>query len=314
MENKRILVTGGSGFVGSALVPVLKQYYTEVFAPSHQKYDLVDRYDVYYMYDGFKPHIVIHLAAKVGGIGANSQNPGSFFYENAIMGLHMIEMARIFNVEKFVNLCTICAYPKFTPVPFLEKDLWNGYPEETNAPYGIAKKSLIVMLQAYRTQYGLNGISLMPTNLYGPEDNFSPSTSHVIPALIKKIVEAKNNNQKEVLVWGDGSASREFLYIDDCVRAIALATKYYNEPEPVNVGTGNEISIADLVTTICDIVDFRGNIVWDSSKPNGQPRRCLNVQSAAIKFGFTAKMQLVDGLRKTIKWYTKSLQKNSTSA
>jgi GDP-L-fucose synthase len=254
--------------------------------------------------------IIIHLAARVGGIGFNQKNPGTLFYDNIIMGAQLIEAARLAKVEKFVQIGTVCAYPKFTPPPFREEDLWNGYPEETNAPYGIAKKSLLVMAQAYRQQYGMNIIYLLPVNLYGPKDNFDLESSHVIPALIRKFVEATEKGQKEVEVWGTGQASREFLYVEDAAEAITLATEQYNKAEPVNLGTGKEIKIKDLVTLIARLTDFDGQIIWNTSKPDGQPRRCLDTSRAKLEFGFEAKTSFVEGLQKTIEWYRQNLLKS----
>ena len=255
------------------------------------------------MYAQMSPTVVIHLAAEVGGIGANQENPGRFFYANMAMGLHLIEHARRLRLKKFVQIGTICAYPKFTPVPFKEEDLWNGYPEETNAPYGIAKKALLVMLQGYRQQYGLNGIFLLPVNLYGPGDNFDPKSSHVIPALIRKFVSAKRRGDKQVEVCGTGSPSREFLYVEDCARGIALAVQKYDAPDPVNLGAGFEITIRDLVEKIQTLVGYAGELVWDTSKPDGQPRRCLDTTKAAQLFGFRAEMDFTEGLRRTIDWW-----------
>jgi GDP-L-fucose synthase len=254
-------------------------------------------------FDDGQPDIVIHLAAKVGGIGINAEKPGEFFYENLIMGVQLMEIARRRNVQKFVAIGTVCAYPKFTPVPFKEEDLWNGYPEETNAPYGLAKKMLLVQAQAYRKQYGFNAIYLLPANLYGPGDNFDPRSSHVIPALIKKCIDAKERGEDHIVVWGTGRASREFLYVADAARAIVLAAERYNSPEPVNIGSGREITIKDLVTLIAELTGFTGQIVWDTSKPDGQPRRCLDTSRAEREFGFRATTDLREGLRKTIDWY-----------
>jgi GDP-L-fucose synthase len=255
------------------------------------------------LFEGQRPEVVIHLAAVVGGIGANRANPGSFFYANAIMGIQLIEAARRYGVEKTVVLGTICAYPKFTPVPFREEDLWNGYPEETNAPYGVAKKALLVQCQAYREQYGMNAIFLLPVNLYGPGDNFDPESSHVIPALIRKCVEAVESGRPEIVCWGDGSPTREFLYVEDCAEAIVLATERYDKPDPVNVGSGREISIRDLTEKIAALTGFEGRIAWDTSQPNGQPRRCLDVTRAEREFGFRASTDFDEGLRQTIAYY-----------
>jgi len=258
------------------------------------------------LYSDLRPDVVIHLAARVGGIGANRENPGLFFYENLIMGLLLLEYARRSGVEKFVTIGTICSYPKFTPVPFKEEDLWDGYPEETNAPYGIAKKALLVQSQAYRQQYGLNAIYLLPVNLYGPGDNFDPETSHVIPALIRKCLEGKATECREIVCWGDGSPTREFLYVEDCAEAIVLAMEKFNSSQPINIGTGEEIRIAELASLICELTGFKGQIIWDSSKPNGQPRRCLDTKRAWEELGFRARTSLREGLRKTIDWYINS--------
>lgn len=255
------------------------------------------------MYEDARPEVVIHLAAVVGGIGANRENPGRFFYENLVMGVELMEQARQRGIEKFVAVGTVCAYPKFTPVPFKEDDLWIGYPEETNAPYGLAKKMLLVQAQAYRQQYGLNAIYLLPVNLYGPRDSFDPAKSHVIPALIKKCIDAADNRQSHIEVWGTGEASREFLFVEDCARAIALATQHYDKPDPVNLGAGREVNIRDLVELIANLTGFKGEIVWDRSKPDGQPRRALDVSRAEREFGFRAATGFVEGLRKTIDWY-----------
>jgi GDP-L-fucose synthase len=275
----------------------------EVFVVRKRDYDLVRGDDVERLYYDARPDVVIHLAAVVGGIGANQQNPGRFFYENIMMGVQLIEGARIRQVEKFVQIGTICAYPKYTPVPFNESELWNGYPEETNAPYGVAKKALLVGCEAYRDQYGLNAIYLLPVNLYGPGDNFDPSSSHVIPALIKKCLDAVEAGDSTIEVWGTGSPTREFLYVDDAAEAIALATEQYSGREPVNLGSGQEISIAELAATIAAETGFEGEIIWDSSRPNGQPRRALDVSRAQSLFGFRARTSFREGLRRTIDWY-----------
>ena len=301
--DKRVLVTGGSGFLGSFGVDKLNQRgCRHVFVPRSKDYDLRDRDSVIRVYTDAKPQFVIHLAAVVGGIGANRANPGKFYYDNAIMGLELMEYGRQFGVEKFVALGTICAYPKFTPVPFKE-DLWNGYPEETNAPYGLAKKMMLVQAQAYRAQYGFNAIFLLPVNLYGPGDNFDPETSHVIPAMIRKFVEAKKSRNSEVILWGDGSPTREFLYVEDAAEGIVLAAERYNGEEPVNLGSGQELSIRDLANIIAEEVGFIGKIVWDSTKPNGQPRRCLDTTRAREWFQFEAETPFRQGLRKTIAWH-----------
>jgi GDP-L-fucose synthase len=301
---KNIVVTGGNGFLGSHLVEELRSSGCEnVLAPRSLEYDLRRPEVVSRLYDNMRPDVVIHLAAVVGGIGANRENPGSFFYDNLMMGIEMMEQARRRGVEKFVAVGTVCAYPKFTPVPFKEDDLWTGYPEETNAPYGLAKKMLLVQAQAYRQQYGFNAIYLLPVNLYGPRDSFDPARSHVIPALIKKCLDAVENGARIIEVWGTGSASREFLYVSDCARAILLAAQQYNKADPVNIGSGREITIRELTSLIADLTEFKGEISWDSSKPDGQPRRCLNVARAEGEFGFRAKTEFVEGLRTTIHWY-----------
>ena len=302
--DKRVLVTGGSGFLGSFGVDKLNQRgCRHVFVPRSKDYDLRDRDSVTRVYTDAKPQFVIHLAAVVGGIGANRANPGKFYYDNAIMGLELMEYGRQFGVDKFVALGTICAYPKFTSVPFKEEDLWNGYPEETNAPYGLAKKMMLVQAQAYRAQYGFNAIFLLPVNLYGPGDNFDPETSHVIPAMIRKFVEAKKSRNSEVILWGDGSPTREFLYVEDAAEGIVLAAERYNGEEPVNLGSGQELSIRDLANMIAEEVGFIGKIVWDSTKPNGQPRRCLDTTRAREWFQFEAETPFRQGLRKTIAWH-----------
>ena len=304
LKNKKIIVTGGAGFLGKFVVKKLEERgFSNIFVPVIEEYDLRKLNDIKRLYKEVSADIVIHLAAIVGGIGANRENPGSFFYDNLIMGIQLMEEARLSGIEKFVALGTICAYPKFTPVPFKEENLWNGYPEETNAPYGLAKKMLLVQSQAYRKQYNFNSIYLLPVNLYGPGDNFDPKSSHVIPALIKKFYEAKINNLDEVIVWGTGNATREFLYVEDCAEAIVLATEKYNKPEPVNIGAGFEISIKDLANKIKDIIGFNGKIVWDKTKPDGQPRRCLDTTRAEKEFGFKAKTNFEEGLKKTIEWY-----------
>jgi len=303
---ERIVVTGGEGFLGRYVQAELKRRGAEekhLLVPKIEDYDLTQPADVDRMYDDMQPTVVIHLAAEVGGIGANRENPGRFFYANLAMGLHLIEQARLRGIKKFVQIGTICAYPKFTPVPFQEEDLWNGYPEETNAPYGVAKKSLLVMLHAYRQQYGLNGIFLLPVNLYGPGDNFDPRSSHVIPALIRKFIEAGNRGEKQVICWGTGAASREFFYVEDCAHGIVLATQRYDEPEPVNLGAGFEITIKDLAEKIKTMTGFEGEIVWDASQPDGQPRRRLDVTRAKEAFGFEAQMPFDEGLQRTIEWY-----------
>ncbi len=306
LTQQRIVVTGGAGFLGRHLQNELKARGVDeenILIPHIEDYDLTREADVVRMYDDMEPTAVIHLAAEVGGIGANRDNPGRFFYANMAMGLHLIEHARIRELEKFVQVGTICAYPKFTPVPFKEEDLWNGYPEETNAPYGVAKKALLVMLQAYRDQYGLDGIYLLPVNLYGPGDNFDLQTSHVIPALIRKFIEAKDRGDATVEVWGTGSASREFFYVEDAARGIVMATEHYESSEPVNLGAGFEITIKDLAEKIREMTGFEGEIAWDTSKPDGQPRRCLDVTRAKEQFGFEAEVNFEEGLRRTIDGY-----------
>ncbi len=301
---KRICVTGGAGFLGTHLIQDIKvRGATQIFIPTIEEYNLVDPDAISKMLDISEPDIIIHLAAHVGGIGANREHPAEFFYDNLMMGVQLLHQAYERGVEKFVAIGTVCAYPKFTPVPFKEDDLWIGYPEETNAPYGLAKKMLLVQSQAYREQYGYNSIFLLPVNLYGPGDNFDPKSSHVIPALIRKCVEAKENGDREIIVWGDGSPTREFIYVSDVARGIALATELYNESEPVNIGSGFEISIKDLVEKIAEITGFDGELVWDTSKPNGQPRRALDTSRAKEKFGFVASTDFELGLRNTIDWF-----------
>jgi len=309
-KGRRVLVTGGAGFLGSFIVEKLKrQGCQNIFVPRSKDYNLVEMEAVKKLYRDTQPDIVIHLAAKVGGIGANQENPGEFFYDNLMMGVQLMEEGRKFGIEKFVALGTICCYPKFTPVPFKEENLWNGYPEETNAPYGLAKKMLLVQSRAYRKQYGFNSIFLMPVNLYGPRDNFDPKSSHVIPALIKKCFDAIKENKNEIVVWGTGNATREFLYVEDATEGIMLATEKYDKPEPVNLGAGFEISIKDLVELIAKLTGFKGKIIWDTTKPDGQPRRCLNTAKAEKEFGFKAKTSLGEGLRKTINWYLHNKEK-----
>jgi GDP-L-fucose synthase len=304
---KRVTVTGGAGFLGSFVVAELKSRGCEnIFVPRSSEYDLVEMESVKRLYRDARPDVVIHLAARVGGIGANRENPGKFFYDNLLMGTQLIEQARLSNVEKLVAIGTVCAYPKFAPVPFREEDLWSGYPEETNAPYGLAKKMLLVQSQSYRAQYGLNSIFLVPVNLYGPGDNFDLQSSHVIPALIRKCIDAKQSGSHEIVCWGDGTPTREFLYVADCAEAIVLAAEKYDQSQPVNIGTGKEISIKDLTELISELTGFDGRVVWDKSKPNGQPRRCLDVSRAKDLFGFVAKTGLRSGLEKTIEWYVGS--------
>ena len=304
LSRKRICVTGGAGFLGSFVVEALgRRGASEIFVPRRRDYDLTRESDIERLFDDARPEILIHLAAVVGGIGANRLNPGRFFYENAIMGIQLIEAARQRGVEKTVVAGTICSYPKFTPVPFREEELWNGYPEETNAPYGVAKKALLVQCQSYRQQYGMNAIFLMPVNLYGPRDNFDLESSHVIPALIRKCLEAREAREPRIVCWGDGSPTREFLYVEDAAEALATAAERYDGAEPVNLGSGVEISIRELVEMIARVCEFRGEIVWDASKPNGQPRRRLDTTRAAEWFGFRARTGLEEGIRKTVAWY-----------
>ena len=303
-KNKNVTVTGGSGFLGSYVVKKLEERgCRNIFVPRSKDYDLVYYQACEKVYEDSRPDIVIHLAAKVGGIGANRENPGKFFYENLMMGVQMMDLGRRAGIEKFVAIGTICAYPKFTPVPFKEEDLWNGYPEETNAPYGLAKKMLLVQSQAYRQQYGFNAIYLLPVNLYGPGDNFDPKSSHVIPALIKKCLDAIANKSKEITVWGSGKPTREFLYMEDAAEGILLASEKYNKPDPVNLGAGFEISIKDLVSLIAKLTDFKGRVLWDPSMPDGQPKRMLDTSRAEKEFGFKASIELEEGLRRTVDWY-----------
>jgi GDP-L-fucose synthase len=304
LTNKRIVVTGGAGFLGTVLIRRLRERGCKhIYIPLIEEFDLTKPEAVERLFDQQRPEIIFHLAAEVGGIGANLANPGRYFYANLAMGLHLIEASRVHGLEKFVQVGTICAYPKFAAVPFREEDLWNGYPEETNAPYGIAKKALLVMLQAYRQQYGLNGIYLLPVNLYGPGDNFDPRTSHAIPALIRKCVDAQNRGESEIVAWGTGRATREFFYVEDCAEGLILAAEKYDGPEPVNLGAGFEISIADLVEKIRELTGFSGTVRWDHSKPDGQPRRRLDVSKARELFGFQAKTDFDTGLKNTIDWY-----------
>ncbi|MFH1247958.1 MAG: GDP-L-fucose synthase [Candidatus Omnitrophota bacterium] len=311
LKNKRILVTGGEGFLGKHLVAKLKERgCRNIFIPRSQDYDLVQMGCVKKVYKDAKPDIVIHLAARVGGIGTNKENPAKFFYDNLMMGAQMMEIGRRTGIEKFVAIGTICSYPKFTPVPFKEENLWDGYPEETNAPYGLAKKMLLVQSQAYRQQYDFNSIFLLPVNLYGQGDNFNPKSSHVIPALIKKCIDAQRGlspkgTVPEIIVWGTGKPTREFLYVEDAAEAIILATQKYNKSEPVNLGAGFEITIKDLVKLIAKLTGFEGKIIWDKTKPDGQPRRCLDITRAQREFGFKAKINFREGLKRTIYWYKK---------
>jgi GDP-L-fucose synthase len=301
---KKVVVTGGAGFLGQFVVERLKQYPgVQVTVPRSNQYDLTRETNVKRLLTDADPDLVIHLAAVVGGIGHNQKNPGRFFYDNQMMGVQLIEQSRLHGVKKFVAIGTVCAYPKFTPTPFKEDDIWNGYPEETNAPYGLAKKMMLVQSQAYREQYGFNSIFLLPANLYGPGDNFDLETSHVIPALIRKCVDARDSGEKFIEAWGSGQVSREFLYVEDCAEGILRATALYNEAEPVNLGSGNEVVIKDLVETIARLTRFKGEIRWRSDRPDGQPRRQLNTSRAFEKFGFRASTSLEDGLKRTIEWY-----------
>jgi len=304
LQRKRILVTGGGGFLGSHLLDALAaRGCRSVAAPRRSECDLTDAAAVEHLFENVKPEVVIHAAAVVGGIGANRLNPGRFFYENALMGIHLIEAARRFGAQKTVVLGTICAYPKFTPVPFSENDLWNGYPEETNAPYGIAKKAMLVQCQAYRDQYGMNAVYLLPVNLYGPRDNFHPESSHVIPALIRNCADAVANRSERIVCWGDGTPTREFLFVRDAAEGIVAATEHYDGRAPVNLGSGHEVSIRQLATMVARLTGFTGTIEWDASQPNGQPRRSLDTSRAASAFGFRARTSLDDGLRETVAWH-----------
>jgi len=307
LASQRILVTGGSGFLGRRVVANLEaRGCNSVTVARSADYDLVQQDAVKQLLKDARPSVIIHLAAVVGGIGANRNNPGKFFYDNLMMGVQLMEQARLAAVQKFVAIGTICAYPKFTPIPFHEEDLWSGYPEETNAPYGLAKKMLLVQAQAYRQQYDFNAVYLLPVNLYGPGDNFDPESSHVIPALIRKCVEARNSGAPAISVWGDGSASREFLFVDDAAEAIVLAAERYDDPEPVNVGAGFEITIRDLVHLMAELTGFDGRVEFDTSMPNGQPRRCVDTERAAASFGFRARTDFREGLRQTIDWFEQS--------
>ena len=304
LADKRIAITGGTGFLGSQVVKKLEEQGCQnIFVPGSKDYNLVENEAVKRFYQDARPDVVIHLAAVVGGIGANRENPGKFFYDNLMMGVQMVEQGRLFGVEKLTIIGTICAYPKFTPVPFHEDRLWDGYPEETNAPYGLAKKMLLVQSQAYREQYGFNSIYLLPVNLYGPGDNFDPGSSHVIPALIKKVFDARDKNEKRIVAWGTGKATREFLYVEDAAEGVVLATEKYSKSDPVNLGAGFEISIKDLVELICELTGFDGEVEWDTSKPDGQPRRCLDTSRAEREFGFRASTDFREGLKRTIEWY-----------
>ena len=304
LGGKRILVTGGAGFLGRQVCRELATHDpAAMIAPRSAQFDLRKRDAIDALLSECAPDVVVHLAAVVGGIGANRLNPGRFFYENAIMGIELMEASRVFGVKKFVAVGSVCAYPKHTVPPFKEDDLWNGYPEETNAPYGLAKKMLLVQAQAYRQQYGLNAITLFPVNLYGPGDNFNLESSHVIPALIRKAIDARHSGETEIEIWGSGAATREFLFVRDAARAIVLAAELYDEPEPVNIGTGHEITIRDLANLICEICGFEGKLTWNAAKPDGQPRRCLDTARAKKAFGFTASTSLRDGLIETMRWY-----------
>jgi GDP-L-fucose synthase len=308
--DKRIVVTGGAGFLGSHLSRQLQERGgMQIFIPRSKDYDLCNKEAINTFLKKTRPHVILHLAAVVGGIGANRQHPGKFFYDNAMMGIQLIEQARRFGIEKFVCVGTVCAYPKFTPTPFKEEDLWNGYPEETNAPYGLAKKMLLVQLQAYRQEYGFPGIYVVPVNLYGPRDNFDLETSHVIPAFIRKFVEAKQGDESTVVAWGSGEATREFLYVEDAAEGILLAAEHYDQPEPVNLGSGQEIKIRELAGLIQDLTDFHGDLTWDTRRPDGQPRRCLDTTRAWQAFGFRAQTPLQEGLRQTIQWYISHRQR-----
>jgi GDP-L-fucose synthase len=304
LADKRVTVTGGAGFLGRHVVQKLKERRChDIFVPRSRDYDLVRMDAVQKLYADAGPDIVIHLAARVGGIGANMRNPGTFLYDNLMMGLQLMEQGRLHGIEKFVAIGTVCAYPKFTSVPFREDDIWNGYPEETNAPYGLAKKMLLAQSQAYRHQYNFNAIYLLPVNLYGPGDNFDPEYSHVIPALIKKIIDAKENGEKSIVAWGTGTPTREFLYVEDAAEGVVLAAEKYDKPDPVNLGAGFEITIRELAELICELAGFDGTIEWDVSKPDGQPRRCLDTTRAKQEFGFAARTDLREGLKRTIDWY-----------
>ena len=314
-SDRRVVVTGGAGFLGRFVVQKLREQNSRhVFVPRSEEYDLREKEDVDRLFDAARPQVIIHLAAVVGGIGANRMHPGRFFYDNAMMGLQMIEGARRHGLEKFVCVGTVCSYPKFTPVPFQEEDIWNGYPEETNAPYGLAKKMLLVQLEAYRQEYGFRGIYLIPVNLYGPRDNFDLETSHVIPALIRKCVEAKRAGAPQLVVWGTGQATREFLYVEDAAEAIVLAGEKYEEVGPMNLGSGQEVSIRDLVKMIQAMTGYAGEVIWDQTKPDGQPRRSLDTSKASDFLGWRARVPLREGLRRTIEWYVEKDLKQSSAA
>jgi len=304
LQRKRIIVTGGAGFLGSHVVDKLKQRGCEnIFVPRSVEYDLTRRDNIKALLASYRPDVILHLAAVVGGIGANRENPGKYFYDNIMMGTQLMEESRLFGIEKFVAIGTICAYPKFTSVPFKEEEIWNGYPEETNAPYGLAKKMMLVQSQAFRQQYGFNSIYLLPVNLYGPRDNFNSSSSHVIPAIIKKCADAITSGSDQIIAWGTGTATREFLYAEDCAEAIILATEKYEKSDPINIGAGFEITMKALTELIVELTGFRGEIKWDTSKPDGQPRRCLDVSKAKSEFGFEATTDFRKGLIRTIDWY-----------
>lgn len=308
LKDKRVLVTGGNGFLGKRIVAKLQEKGANiVLAPRKSEYDLRDLDQTKQLFKELRPQVIIHGAAVVGGIGANMEHPGDFFYDNLIMGVQLMEQSRLNSLEKFVAVGTVCAYPKYTPIPFKEEDLWNGYPEETNAPYGLAKKMLLVQSQAYRQQYNFNSIFLLPVNLYGPGDNFSPQSSHVIPALIKKCVDAKEKGLNEIEVWGDGTPTREFLFVDDAAEGIVLATQKYEKSDPVNLGSGEELSIKQLAEIIVEVTGFKGKINWDTSKPNGQPRRKLDTSKAENEFGFVSSTSFVEGLKRTVEWYYSTL-------
>ena len=303
-KNKRVLITGGGGFLGKNLVPRLEPSDAELFIPRSREFDLREKDDVEKLFKDTMPDIVIHMAVHGGGIGYMSRHPAKIYYDNIMMNTHVVEFSSIYKVDKFVGIGTVCSYPKYTPVPFEEEYIWNGYPEETNAPYGLAKKMMLVQTQACRHEYGLNGIHLLLVNMYGPYDDFSPDSSHVIPALIDKFTNAIKNDTKQIVIWGTGNVSREFLYVEDSAEAIILATEKYNKPEPVNIGAGFEIKIKDLVNLMTELTGFDGKIIWDTSKPDGQPRRCLDVSKAKKEFGFEAKTGFREGLKRTIEWYT----------
>jgi GDP-L-fucose synthase len=303
---QQVLVTGGAGFLGSHLVDRLKARGSEVFVPRRSDYDLTRAGDAQRLFADVAPDLVFHLAAEVGGIGANRSNPGRYWYANLMMGAHVLEQSRLHGTTKIVFAGTICSYPKFTPVPFREEDLWNGYPEETNAPYGVAKKAILVGAQAYREQYGTNAIYLLPVNLYGPRDNFDLETSHVIPALIRKMIDARASGAREIVLWGDGSPTREFLYVDDCVDGLLLASEHYDGAEPVNLGTGDEIAIRDLARLVAEHTQFDGELLWDAARPNGQPRRQLDTSRARATFGFSARVGLAEGIARTVAWYVEN--------